>query len=744
MNKLNKNIFAVVLAAWITSTLYAQQQDLSQGWKFKTGDNMEWATSNLADADWKTIQSNRAWEEQGYENYDGMGWYRLKFNLPSSMKTNAIQKDSIKFLLGKIDDCDQVYLNGKLIGQNAGLSGEFLGNKESYNKERRYAVACTNPAILWDKVNTIAIRVSDHGGMGGLMDGSCTVSMVDAIDYLQFDVSANPFNFPDEKNVTKKIVLKNLSDKLSFTGKLVVKISHPSIIKHAVEKEINATISQKSSFVYEVQFPAFEQGQIVYSFTETQSKNTISASQDIPYILTPKESPKPRINGARVFGVRPNHDLLYTIAVTGTAPIVFAAEGLPSGAVLDAATGIITGKVATKGEYKVAITATNSIGKDKRELKIIVGDQIALTPPMGWNSWNCWGLSVSEEKVKQAADAMKSSGLINHGWSYINIDDGWEDKRNEQGEILPNNKFPNMKGLADYVHNQGLKIGIYSSPGPLTCGRYEGSYKHELQDASTYGNWGIDYLKYDWCTYYDLVPNPDLEGFKKPYIVMKDALATVNRDIVYSLCQYGWGDVWKWGNEVNGQLWRTTGDIEDTWKSMAGIGFKQDVTSPYAKPGNWNDPDMLVVGRVGWGPKLHESRLTPDEQYTHISLWAMLAAPLLTGCDLTKLDAFTKSLLTNDEVIDIDQDPLGKQAVKVVKNENYEIWMRELADGSRAVCLFNVGPQHTKIKLHWADLKITGPKTIRDVWRQTDIGKFDKIFEADVSKHGALLLRIAN
>lgn len=732
----------MLCAVWIAPALFAQQQDLSKGWKFKVGDNMKWSEPTFNDADWKPIESNQEWERQGFENYDGYGWYRLKFSLPSSIKVNSVLKDSIKFLLGKIDDCDQVYLNGKLIGQNAGLNGDFEGNKESYGKERRYAVAVNDPAVLWDKENILAVRVSDHGGNGGLYDGTYSVGMIDVIDYLQFEPLAEPFRFPDDKNVSKKIILKNLSDKLSFTGKLNVRIAHQDIIKHNVEREINATISQKSSFVYEVHFPVMEQGEIIYTFTEAGSKNSITITQDIPYILTPKESPKPRINGARVFGVRPNHDLIYTIATTGTLPIKFAAEGLPSGAKLDINTGIITGKIAAKGDYKVTITATNALGKDKRELKITVGDQIALTPPMGWNSWNCWGLSVSDEKVRQAADAMKSSGLINHGWSYINIDDGWEDKRNEKGEILANQKFPNMKALSDYVHNQGLKIGIYSSPGPRTCGNYEGSFQHESQDAKTYEAWAIDYLKYDWCSYSEIAPKPDLDALKKPYFVMKDALATLNRDIVYSLCQYGWGDVWKWGNEVGGQLWRTTGDIEDTWKSMVGIGFKQDITSPNAQPGNWNDPDMLVVGRVGWGPKLHETRLTPDEQYTHISLWAMLAAPLLTGCDLTKLDPFTKSLLINDEVIDIDQDQLGKQAIKAIKTDKYEIWVRPLFDGSKAVCLFNISTQHTKIKLNWSDIKIAGPQTIRDVWRQTDIGKYDKVFEADVPKHGVLLLKL--
>ncbi|HEX8549800.1 MAG TPA: putative Ig domain-containing protein [Cytophagaceae bacterium] len=743
MIKVKKRLTYLLYILLLSPSLFAQEKDLSKGWLFKTGDDLKWSEKTFNDSDWQPIKTGLDWESQGYSGYDGFAWYRSKFTLPSGMKTNSHLKDSIKFLLGKIDDCDQVYLNGKLIGQNAGLPGPFEGNKEAYGFERRYSVSVNDAAVLWDKENTLAIRVSDHLGNGGMYDGHYSVSMVDVVDFLKFDQYAAPFRFPDDKNFVKKIVIKNVSEKLSFSGKLLVKILGAPANKIISQKEVVATISPKSSFEYEIKLPVAEESQIEYIFVESISKNSISLTQDIPYILTPKESPKPRINGARIFGVRPNHDIIYNIAATGTAPLTFTAVGLPKGASLDPKTGIISGKVATKGEFKVTIVASNSLGKDKKELAIVVGDQIALTPPMGWNSWNCWGLSVSDEKVREAADAMKSSGLINHGWSYVNIDDGWEDKRNDKGEILTNSKFPDMKKLSDYVHSKGLKIGIYSSPGPLTCGKFEGSYKHEEQDAKTYEGWGIDYLKYDWCSYYDLVPNPDLEGLKKPYVIMGNALANLNRDVVHSLCQYGWGDVWKWGNEVKGQLWRTTGDIEDTWKSMSTIGFKQDIASPYAKPGNWNDPDMLVVGRVGWGPKLHESRLTPDEQYTHISLWAMLAAPLLTGCDLTKLDEFTLSLLTNDEVIDIDQDPLGKQAVKVVKKENYEIWAKKLADGSKAVAIFNLGDEKAKIKVDWSELKINGSKTVRDVWRQKEVGKFDKQLEASVNRHGVYLVKIS-
>jgi alpha-galactosidase len=224
---------------------------------------------------------------------------------------------------------------------------------------------------------------------------------------------------------------------------------------------------------------------------------------------------------------------------------------------------------------------------------------------------------------------------------------------------------------------------------------------------------------------------------------MSECLKKQQRDIVLSMCQYGMGDVWKWGGIVGGQLWRTTGDIEDTWESLKNIGFNQHTPAPYAKPGNWNDPDMLVVGWVGWGPTLHPTRLTASEQYTHISLWALLSAPLLMGCDLTRLDDFTLNLLTNDEVIDIDQDPLGKSAVPVLRTQQYQVWVKEMEDGSKAIGLFNLDKSEMKISIDWAKAGISGKQTVRDVWRQKDIGSFDKSYEASVLPHGVMLIRVS-
>jgi alpha-galactosidase len=480
------------------------------------------------------------------------------------------------------------------------------------------------------------------------------------------------------------------------------------------------------------------------TYTGTKPK-TVEPPREEAVVLTPKPSPKPRINSAKVFGVRPGSPFLYTVVATGNRPMKFAVENLPEGLQFNAENGRITGSIKQKGETIVTLKATNELGTSERKLKIVCGDRLALTPPMGWNSWNCFAGAVDDAKVRSAADAMVNSGLVNHGWTYINIDDCWEmqgaSARDAQGMIASNGKFLDMKALCEYIHAKGLKTGIYTSPGPFTCAGFPGSYRHEEQDAKRYAEWGFDYLKHDWCSYGDIAKDQSLPELKKPYIVMRKALDKVDRDIVYSLCQYGMGDVWKWGDEVGGNCWRTTGDITDSWSSMAGIGFAQNGHEKYAAPGRWNDPDMLVVGRVGWGEP-HPTHLTPNEQYTHISLWCLLSSPLLIGCDMTQLDEFTLSLLTNDEVLDVNQDPLGKQAGRIAQEGSTEVWAKDLEDGSKAVGLFNRGEMETSVTVKWSDLGISGKQTVRDLWRQKDLDSFDGSFTAKVGRHGAVLIRV--
>jgi alpha-galactosidase len=459
-------------------------------------------------------------------------------------------------------------------------------------------------------------------------------------------------------------------------------------------------------------------------------------------VLTPNPSPGPRINGPRVVGVRPGSPFLFMVPATGDRPMAISVGKLPEGLQLDPQSGLITGRLKERGTHVVTLGAQNARGTATRALKIVCGDTIALTPPMGWNSWNCFGCDVNEANVRAAADAMVASGLINHGWTYINIDDCWEDGRDAIGNVLSNKKFPDMKALTDYVHSKGLKIGLYSSPGPKTCAGHEGSYQHEELDARRYAEWGFDYLKYDWCSYGSIEPHPDREGLMKPYRIMRNALDKAPRDIVFSLCQYGMGNVWEWGAQVGGNCWRTTGDITDTWSSMSNIGFGQAGHEKFVGPGHWNDPDMLVVGYVGWSARVRPTKLTPNEQYTHISLWCLLCSPLLIGCDMTKLDDFTLNLLTNDEVLDVSQDPLGRQAGRVAKNGALEIWAKDMEDGSKAVGLFNRGEDESGMTLKWSDLGVSGEQKVRDLWRQQDLGKFAGQFQTPVPRHGVVLLKV--
>jgi hypothetical protein len=324
--------------------------------------------------------------------------------------------------------------------------------------------------------------------------------------------------------------------------------------------------------------------------------------------------------------------------------------------------------------------------------------------------------------------------------------------------IATNAKFPDMKGLSDYVHAKGLKLGIYSGPGTLTGAGFTASYQFEEHDARQYAAWGVDYLKYDWCSYSRIAKDRSLPELKKPYQVMRRALDKVDRDIVYSLCQYGMGNVWEWGAEVGGNCWRTTGDITDSWSSMAEIGFGQAGHEPFAGPGHWNDPDMLVLGMVGWGPALHPTRLTPDEQVTHFTLWSLLASPLLIGADMSHLDEFTMSLLTNDEVIDVNQDPAGKQARRVLSGDGEQVWVKDLEDGSKAVGLFwaddgarkpadyfrwSDDPAARTITVSAKDLGISGKFTVRDLWRQKNLGVHSGKLTAIVPYHGVVLVRVA-
>ena len=627
---------------------------------WKAGDDLSWKApvpinpSRKApfpdDNTWTPIRTGAPWEQEGHPGYNGYAWYRFHAFLPASL---VAPKDSITLFIGKIDDADEIYLNGSLVGK----TGSFPTDKEGYITKnyikREYHLAHNDPRLRWDRQNTIAVRVYDASGNGGI---------------------------------------------------------YPLI------PYIAATQPQES--------PAIP-------------------SWDSICILTPKPPPTPGINGAKVFGIRPGSPFLYKIAATGAKPLHYAVKNLPAGLSVDSATGIITGSLAGEGEYHMQITVSNAAGRTERGFTVKSGQTISLTPPMGWNSWNCWGLSVDDAKVRSSAQALIDKGLADHGWNYINIDDAWQARaRTPQGGISANEKFPGMKALGDWLHGNGLKFGIYSSPGELTCGRYTGSLGHESQDAATYARWGVDYLKYDWCSYGKIAgTDTALETFIKPYRVMDQALKEQHRDILYSFCQYGMKDVWKWGGGVGASCWRTTGDITDSWASVLATGFSEASLFPYAGPGHWNDPDMLVLGQIGWGD-LHPTRLTPDEQYAHFSLWCLLSAPLLIGGDISKMDDFTLGLLTNDEVIALDQDPLGRQARRVINTAGLQVWMKELEDGTTAIGLFNMADTASTATIAWDALNVPRDQLVRDCWRQKDLGSYASEFTTPLAPHGVRLVKI--
>ena len=373
--------------------------------------------------------------------------------------------------------------------------------------------------------------------------------------------------------------------------------------------------------------------------------------------------------------------------------------------------------------------------------QVQAGAKIAATPPMGWNSWNFFARRVTDKDIRDTADLLVSTGMRDAGYVYVNIDDTWEGGRDAQGRIKTNEKFPDMKALADYVHSKGLKLGIYSSPGAKTCASFEGSLGHEEQDAQTYADWGIDYLKYDLCSYRPVMKQQagdDVAAQNKlmrdAYEKMHQAILKTGRPMVYSLCQYGWDAPWTWAPSVGGNLWRTTGDINATWDRMSLIGREQAGLSRFAGPGHWNDPDMLEVGN---------GKLTHDENVVHMTLWSMLAAPLIAGNNLTAMTDDVKSILMNRDVIAIDQDALGKQGDRVYAEGPVEIWSKPLKDGSKAVAVFNFGEWPTQIKpigIHLKELGFSGGAKAHDVWANKDLGTIHDDFDAQIARHSVLLL----
>ena len=364
---------------------------------------------------------------------------------------------------------------------------------------------------------------------------------------------------------------------------------------------------------------------------------------------------------------------------------------------------------------------------------------LARTPPMGWNSWNkfaCKGLN--EQVIRQTADTMVANGMKDAGYQYVNLDDCWQGERDAAGNIQPDaERFPSgMKALGDYIHGKGLKFGIYTDAGTMTCAKRLGSMGHEYQDAKQYANWGVDYLKEDWC---NTLPGQSTES---SYTLMRNALAASGRPIVFSICEWGSSKPWLWASTV-GNLSRSTQDIQDCWdckKPWGGNGLveildQMNGLESYAGPGHWNDPDMLEVGNGG---------MTQEEYRTHFSMWAMFSAPLLAGNDVSNMRPETKEILLNKEVIAIDQDPLGQQGRRVKKTGKLEVWSKQLHDGGRAVALVNLGPAAAQIAVDWKDIGYPEsiPASVRNLWTASDLPKQTGSYSADVASHGVVMVTI--
>lgn len=490
--------------------------------------------------------------------------------------------------------------------------------------------------------------------------------------------------------------------------------------------------------------------------------------------LTPPDMPAPSINGAVVYGIRPGDQFVYRVPISGERPLRVEAEGLPTGVTLRD-DGVITGS-AERGEYHVQLRATNRHGHDEKVWILLVGDELCLTPPMGWNSWYSYSEAVSQKHVLNAARHLVESGLANHGWSYVNIDDCWQGKR-EKGVLQPNARFPDMQALCREIHALGLKAGIYSTPWmgtyagytggsapdargdysalalPLEqrlCaeqifGRYPGVHRRKAdcvgelwcfdRDAAQWAEWGFDYVKVDWS------PN-DVPTTKR----IRHALDAAGRGMVLSLSNSAPIENAPALSRL-ACLWRTTGDIEDTWASISRIGFSQEPWQQFMSPGHWNDPDMLQVGRLG-KPNSDEARfaptrLTADEQYTQVTLWCILSAPLMISCDLEHIDSFTKGLLTNDEVLAVNQDPSAQAAHRLVCTDGSgEVWHKRLADGALAVAFFNTDKRRRVLRISLRELGVHTPCRVRDLWRRIDVGVVGEYMSVELDSHGAAFFRL--
>ena len=497
-------------------------------------------------------------------------------------------------------------------------------------------------------------------------------------------------------------------------------------------------------------------------------------------ILAPPPAVAPRFNLPAAVGVRPGHPFLQRVNVAGARPLQLVAEHLPRGVTFNAERQVLEGVApAEPGEHTILLRAENHAGRAACALRLVVGDTLALTPSQGWSSWYGMSFKVSDAWVREAAEALLRTGLADHGWTLVKLDEAWMTRpgpddprlvrlraqeklgrspgywkgtvndptfagpaRDAQGRILPNARFPDMPALTAWLHARGLQAGIYSSPGVLTCGGCTGSFGHETEDAAQFAAWGFDFLMYDWCAYSLETEGLEQADWERPYARMGAALRAQPRDIVFNLCQYGHASVWTWGAKVGGQSWRVDQDLMDTWGAVAGAGFFGEERDRHAGPGRWNDLCFLMLGSIGWERNLHPVRLTRDEQRTHFALWCLRSSPLILGGDPCALDTATAALLTNDEVIALDRDPLAQPARRVVLSDVQEAWVRPLAGGAVAVGLFNRDEAPAAAQVTWAQLGLPGTWRVRDLWRGRWIPADAAGWSGRVPRHGVELFRL--
>lgn len=512
---------------------------------------------------------------------------------------------------------------------------------------------------------------------------------------------------------------------------------------------------------------------LVFAAPEKPGTELYDARIEENEILTPLPGPALRINGPKIYGVRPNKKILYRIPCQGERPVDFEIAGLPEGLVLDEDQGIISGvSPSEKGEYLLKIIAKNGHGEASRDLKLVVGDKIALTPPAGWNSWGGHMLMITDEIMRKTADLFVEQGLADVGFQYISVDDCWMkmspdayfnrpqgkieqhegfdyeglvgEVRDVKGNIIPNKNFPDMKALTDYIHSYGLKVGLYSSPGFATCQRFAGSLYHEALDARQYAEWGFDLLKYDLCMGRERLNEFEANGMDQAdfWEPMAKYLRIQDRDIFYNLCQYGQENPWTWAPGLSIQSWRIGGDLNHNVENYfeQALRIATDLRE-YSKPGQWNDPDFMYIDKLTDHRKMvappKDIPLNTNERYQYVTLWSVVAAPFFFSCNINEINEFTVRLLANADVLNINQDELGYVG-KVIRDSNQEVViLKKLANGSLAVAVFNRDPENERnIKIAWGEIGEYSEMSVYDVWRQKEIGKMKSGMNVKLSADG--------